>query len=126
MVPGSQTTVRAELFAGLHGARAAAEVELYSDCKHFVDGWGTLKTKPYGLLPNGDLWEKLDEASRHNKVIVKQIKSHMTETEEMPPELCFAIREMLWRTRRPKMGRGRSCTRRLSTRRTRLGARRHG
>ena len=59
-VPGSQTVPRAECFAGLTVLQAARNVILYSDCQYFVDGWDWSGEIPYSLIPNGDIWQRMD------------------------------------------------------------------
>ena len=80
-VPGRQTVPRAELLAGLQGLSLGNNINLSTDCLNLVRQWGKPRSVPYGLMPNGDIWEHLDavheEALRDQRPLVLQhVRAH--------------------------------------------------
>ena len=56
-VPGRQTVPRAELLAGLQGSSLGNNAYLSTDCLTLVRQRGKPRSVPYGLMPNGDIWD---------------------------------------------------------------------
>ena len=80
-VPGRQTVPRAELLAGLQGLSLGDNVSLSTDCLNLVRQWGKPRSVPYGLMPNGDIWEHLDavhaEALRdQRRSVLQHVRAH--------------------------------------------------
>ena len=96
-VPGSQTVPRAECFAGLAGLQAARNVILYSDCQYFVDGWTRSGEIPYSLVPNGDIWQRVDHlksqaAAEGRSLQVFKVKAHRPLSAARDDDTVFVLK----------------------------------